>query len=89
VEYAEGTGTAYSSSTQEDSNKTTNHNLTIPGLLPSKIYHLRVSSKDKAGNLGQSPDTVIITPSSTKDALSLVIDNLSKTFGFLKGMSGK
>jgi hypothetical protein len=26
-----------------------------------------------------------VTPKSTKDALNLVIENLSKTFGFLKG----
>jgi hypothetical protein len=87
VEYAEGTGATYTHSTQEDTNMTTNHVVTIPGLSPSKIYHLRAVSKDKAANSGQSPDTVIITPKSTKDALNLVIENLSKTFGFLKGVS--
>lgn len=87
VEYAQGTGTTYNQTTQEDSNKTTNHTVTVTGLSPSKIYHLHALSKDKAGNVGQSLDTVIITPKSTKDALNLVIDNLSKTFGFLKGVS--
>jgi hypothetical protein len=62
--------------------------VTITGLSPSKIYHLRAVSKDKAANISQSPDTVTITPKSTKDALNLVIDNLSKTFGFLKGVKG-
>lgn len=87
VEYGQGTGTTYNQTTQEDSNKTSNHTVTITGLSPSKIYHLRALSKDKANNVGQSLDTVIITPKSTKDALNLVIDNLSKTFGFLKGFS--
>jgi hypothetical protein len=85
VEYGQGTGSTYNQTTQEDTNKTTNHTVTITGLSPSKIYHLRALSKDKADNLGQSLDTVIITPKSTKDALNLVIENLSKTFGFLKG----
>lgn len=86
VEYAQGTGTTYGQSTQEDTNMTTNHVVTITGLTPSKIYHLRALSKDKSTNLGTSFDTVVITPKSTKDALNLVIDNLSKTFGFLKNI---
>jgi len=89
VEYAQGTGTSYDQTTQEDSNLTTNHTVTITGLTAAKIYHLRASSKDKAGNIGQSFDTVIITPKSTKDALTLVIENLSKTFGFLNNLNIK
>lgn len=85
VAYAEGTGTSYNQSTQEDENLTTNHVVTITGLTPSKIYHLQALSDDKAGNTGKSFDTVVVTPRSTKAALNLVIDNLSKTFGFLKG----
>ena len=84
VEYAQGTGTTYGQSTQEDTNKTMNHAVTITGLTPSKIYHLRANSKDTAGNLGQSLDTVVITPSYTEDALSLVVGNMSQIFGFLK-----
>ena len=86
VEYAQGTGTSYGQTTQEDSNMTSNHTVTITGLTPAKIYHLRAISKDKSGNIGQSFDTVIITPKSTKDALNLVIDNLSTTFGFLNSL---
>jgi hypothetical protein len=89
VEYAQGTGTGYDQTTQEDSNLTANHTVTITNLTPAKIYHLRASSKDKAGNIGQSFDTVIITPKSTKDALTLVIENLSKTFGFLNNLNIK
>jgi len=84
VEYADGTGTTYGQSTQEDPAMTTNHTVTITGLTPAKIYHLRALSKDKANNSGKSSDYVVVTPKSTKDALSLVIDSLSKTFSFLK-----
>jgi len=87
VEYAQGTGTTYGQSTQEDTNKTMNHAVIITGLTPSKIYHLRANSKDVAQNLGQSLDTVVITPSYTEDALSLVVNNMSTIFGFLKTMN--
>ena len=86
VEFGEGTGSTYSSTTQEDSNLTLNHCVTIPSLQPSKIYHLRALSKDKSGNPGTSEDTVLVTPKATKDALNLVVDKLSKTFGFIKKM---
>jgi len=85
VEYAQGTGTLYGQTTQEDTSLTSNHTVTITGLKPATIYHLRAVSKDKVGNIAYSFDTVIVTPKSTKDALNLVIENLSKTFGFLKG----
>lgn len=89
VEYAQGTGSTYGQTTQEDGTLTLNHTVTIPGLTPSKIYHLRAVSKDKAKNSAQSSDSVIITPKATSDALNLVIENLSKTFGFLKAINSK
>ncbi len=87
VEYAQGTGATYSKSTQEDRGLTLNHTVTITGLSPAKIYHLRVLSKDKSDNLAKSLDNVIVTPKSAADALNLVIEKLSKTFGFLKSLS--
>ncbi|NTU46069.1 hypothetical protein HGA88_00390 [Candidatus Roizmanbacteria bacterium] len=87
VEYAQGTGETYGQTTQEDLNLTQNHTVTISGLSPQKIYHLRAISKDKSNNGAKSEDSVIITPKSTKDALNIVVDNLSKTFGFLKNIS--
>lgn len=86
VEFGEGTGTTYSSKTQEDSNLTYNHVVIISNLTPSKVYHLRAISKDKAGNVGHSIDTVTITPKATENALNLVITNLQEAFGFIGGM---
>lgn len=83
VEFGEGTGTTYSQKTQEDSNLTTNHLVVISGLTPSKVYHLRAISKDKAANTGTSIDTVSITPKVTENALNLVLQNLQEVFGFL------
>jgi hypothetical protein len=83
VEYNLGTGNTYGQATTEDAALTSNHSVTITGLRPGQIYHLRAVSKDKAGNIGYSYDTVITTPKATKDALTIVIENLAKTFGFL------
>lgn len=84
VEYGEGTGSVYSQKTQEDVNLKTNHVVVISGLTPSKVYHLRALSKDKAGNITESIDTVTITPKATESALNLVITNLQQVFGFLQ-----
>ena len=84
VEFGEGTGTEYSSKTQEASNLTYNHMVIISGLAPSKVYHVRAFSKDQAGNVGNSIDTVTITPKVTENALSLVINNLLAAFGLLE-----
>ena len=42
--------------------------------------------KDKAGNVGNSIDTVTITPKATENALNLVITNLQEVFGFIGGL---
>ncbi|PIR63233.1 MAG: hypothetical protein CO156_04265 [Candidatus Pacebacteria bacterium CG_4_9_14_3_um_filter_40_12] len=83
VEFGEGTGVTYAQKTQEDSNLTYNHLVIISGLTPSKVYHLRALSKDTAGNIAKSIDTVTITPKTTENALNLVISNLQEAFGFL------
>jgi hypothetical protein len=83
VEFGEGTGTTYSQKTQEDASLTVNHLVVISNLTPSKVYHVRAISKDKAGNEGVSIDTVTITPKATKNALDLVMTNLGVVFGFL------
>jgi hypothetical protein len=86
VEFGEGTSSTYAQKTQEDSNPTFNHLVVISGLTPSKVYHLRAVSADKAGNVSQSVDTVTVTPKATDNALDLVIGNLSEMFGFLGGL---
>ena len=83
VEFGEGTGSSYSQNTPEETNLTLNHTVVIPNLTASKVYHLRAISKDTAGNLGNSVDTVTITPKATENALDLVVSNLQEAFGFL------
>ena len=88
IEYGQGTGSDYPNKTQKDNNFTLNHSVTITDLLPSQVYHLRVLSEDKVGNLTKSYDNVLITSKATKSALNLVIENLSKSFGFISNLSG-
>lgn len=87
IEYGEGTGTEYPYSTQEDNRLTLNHMVTVPDLKPGTVYHVRVVTKDKIGNATQSWDNVIITPKATRSALNLVVDSLSKSFGFFSNLS--
>lgn len=81
VEYGEGTGTSYAQKTQEDSSWVSNHTVVISGLSPSRVYHLRIVSKDKANNEGYSIDIVTITPKATASALDLVVTSLCSIFG--------
>ncbi len=83
VEYGEGSGTEYSQLSQEDQGLSYNHVVIITGLTPAKVYHLRAISKDSAGNINKSIDTVTITPKATDNAFDLVITNLKEVFGFL------
>jgi len=83
VEFGEGSGSVYAQKTQEDANLTLNHLVIISGLSPSKVYHLRAISKDKANNIANSVDTVTITPKVTENALNLVMGSLQEAFGFL------
>lgn len=83
VEFGEGTGTNYSQKTQEDKSLAQNHLVIISGLTPSKVYHLRAISYDEQGNEGVSIDKVIVSSSSTENALDLVIKNLTSIFAFL------
>lgn len=83
IEYGQGTGSDYPNKTQKDSNLTLNHSVTISDLEPTQVYHLRILTEDKMANMSQSYDNVVITPKETSSALNLVIQNLSKSFGFI------
>lgn len=87
VEYDQGTGSDYPNKTQEQDRMTMNHVAILTDLKPGTVYHLRVVVKDSVGNEAKSYDNVVITPSATKAAINLVIDSLSKSFGFFGSLS--
>ncbi|RLD03150.1 MAG: hypothetical protein DRI56_13000, partial [Chloroflexota bacterium] len=89
VEYGEGVGgETYTNKTVEDTTLTNSHLVIVSDLRPSKPYHLRVISKDGAGNETKSQDHAEITGRATESVLDLIIVNLQESFGWL-GNLGK
>ncbi len=88
IEYGEGSGGDYPYKTQENTALLSDHVITIPDLKPGNVYHLRVITKDGVGNKTESFDSVVVTSKATKSALDLVINSLSKSFGFFNSLSG-
>ncbi len=63
VEY--GTTTSYGSMTPLNSLFVTSHSASIGGLQPNTLYHYRVRSRDRAGNLAVSTDFTFTTQAQT------------------------
>lgn len=80
VEYGEGAGSVYNSKTFEDASLTTDHIVVLNNLDASKVYHLRVNSKDKAGNNTTSYDVVTVTAKRSDSAIELIFNNLRSLF---------
>ena len=60
--------------------------MVLSGLKPSTPYHLRVTVKDKAGNVSTSDGQVFITNAAKQSAWTLIKDTLVNIFGFwIKG----
>ncbi len=84
VEY--GPTTSYGSQTAVDASPVTQHSVTIAGLTAGRTYHLRVRSKDVAGNEGISADLTVATltpdPATVADvqATSIADDNATITW---------
>lgn len=85
VEYAQGvSGGEYTQSTQEDSALSSSHLVIVTDLESASPYHLRVCSKDKAGNQACSDDSVAIPGEVKKSILTIILNALSNAFGWIK-----
>ncbi|MBA3708693.1 MAG: fibronectin type III domain-containing protein, partial [Planctomycetes bacterium] len=71
-----GTTTAYGSQTTLNATKVTSHSVALSGLTASTLYHVRVLSRDAAGNLATSGD-VTFTTTSTPDTTPPVISGVT------------
>jgi large repetitive protein len=69
VEY--GLTTAYGGFSSLDVNLVTAHTMTLVGLAPSTLYHVRARSRDVAGNLGLSADFTLTTLEGTPPSVSI------------------
>lgn len=87
IEYGEGVGgSTYANKTVEDAALTNSHVVIISDLTPSKPYHLRVVTRDGAGNTTNSEDYAVITGRATDSVFDLIVVNLQQTFGWLGGL---
>ncbi|MEI6887430.1 MAG: fibronectin type III domain-containing protein, partial [bacterium] len=82
VEYGEGYSEIYPMKSITDFNLTYNHMVVLSGLEPSKVYHFRAVSKDKAENISYSSNVVAITLKSNSDPTSLILNSLRELFNF-------
>ncbi len=84
VEYGLGVSNKeYSNKTNEDTNLVKNHIVIVNDLEPSMPYHLRVVSKDAAGNTAYSVDNVVVTRMPSESAFDLIINALKENFGWI------
>jgi phosphodiesterase/alkaline phosphatase D-like protein len=87
VEYDEGIlGGKYTKQSIEDKTLNNSHTVIIKDLKPSSSYHFKIVSKDKRGNLGQSPDHTFVTPSKEKSILQLILKSLEETFAWTRNL---
>jgi hypothetical protein len=56
-----GATTAYGTTSPLDATRKTAHSVTVAGLSPNTLYHMRARSRDAAGNLGVSVDVTLRT----------------------------
>ncbi|MEI6886717.1 MAG: fibronectin type III domain-containing protein, partial [bacterium] len=82
VEYGEGYSEIYPMKSITDFNLTMNHMVVLSELEPSKVYHFRVVSKDKANNEGVSSNMVNITLKQGSDSTGYILNGLRNLFNF-------
>lgn len=87
VEYSQGvSGDNYTQTSQDDEAQSASHLIIVSGLQSSSPYHLRVCSSDKAANETCSSDTTIIPGEVKKSILTIILQALSNTFGWMEGL---
>jgi len=85
VEYGRGlNGDSFEKITPEDSGLIKKHIVIISDLEPSVAYHLRVISKDGAGNETKSESQSVISGQVQSSALTIILKILQFTFGWMK-----
>lgn len=83
VEYGEGASGLYTKKTTENTGLVLEHVVVIPNLNPDTTYHLRVVSRDLAGNLGVSADYLVLTPTKARSVTQLILERLENQLGWL------
>jgi hypothetical protein len=77
---------AYSQSSKEDANTSTNHVVVLTNLNSGSVYYFMVVSKDKNGNESHSEAFSLLTPRKEQSIIQMIIANFEETFGWMKKM---
>ncbi|NTU69574.1 hypothetical protein HGB13_01950, partial [bacterium] len=84
VAYSSGiTQGSYNQKSPEDPSMTLSHTVVINSLDPGTTYHFQLLSKDKRGNLAQSPDYTMLTQEQEESVLNLILNTLQETFSWV------
>ncbi len=80
-----GLTTGYGITSPLDNNFVTAHSRTLSGLLPATLYHYRVISADKNGNVAISSEDYTFTTTSTPDTAPPILSGISGNNTFNTG----
>ncbi|MCK5085798.1 fibronectin type III domain-containing protein, partial [Candidatus Parcubacteria bacterium] len=86
VLYESGNEENRNNSSTFDSNLTTKHTSVFTNLNAGTVYRFKVESADKAGNLAESGEFVVLTPKNRKSILQIILDIIEKTFGWTRNL---
>lgn len=85
VEYGVGlAGDNYTEKSAENSALSLQHVVIVPNLTPASLYHLRVVSADKVGNVAKSDSQAIVSATVPRSTLSILLAALQKAFSWVK-----
>lgn len=69
-----------------EANPLTDHTQVIVGFAPGSVYKFWMQCHDVSGNLAQSDDFVLITPTKEQNIVDLILSNFQGTFGWVNNI---
>jgi len=79
IEYGPGMGTAsYPLSSKEDLSLNITHTVIISDLPPNSLYHYRIKTVDKSGNISFSEDSTIVTPPKQRNIFEIITNAITE-----------
>lgn len=90
VDFGQGVGNNYDSVSKENLSLDMTHVVIINDLKANSVYHFRVTSGDRSGNIGVSEDYTITTPPKEKNIYTIIINAIVDPLNnILQGVAAK
>ncbi|HUD21055.1 MAG TPA: hypothetical protein VMQ44_03260 [Candidatus Saccharimonadales bacterium] len=83
VEY-DTTAGKYNNKTTADASLEKKHVVVLTNLDPTKIYHVRPASVDRAGNAAYGEDTIVTINQPSRSVVQVILNVFKKVFGWIK-----